>query len=70
MGDLHAPQILIGASNSKRFGCDMQISFAMRQMARISFSASCTCFPGLKTNVLCEKEFNPNDAQLLLTFHP
>ena len=40
MGDLHAPQILIGASNSKRFGCDMQISFAIKQIARISFSAS------------------------------
>lgn len=42
-----APHIFIGASSSRRLGCDMKTSLAARHSFRISPSASCTCFPGL-----------------------
>lgn len=40
------PQIFKGASNSKRIGCDRNISRDFKQRPRISPSDSCTCFPG------------------------
>ena len=40
------PQIFIGASNSSRIGWFMKISRAFAQRYLISYSASCTGFPG------------------------
>lgn len=42
-----SPQILIGASSSRRIGWLMKMSRDLVQRYRISCSASCTCFPGL-----------------------
>ena len=41
------PQILIGASNSRRLGWLMKISLAVKHSCRISCSVNCTCLPGL-----------------------
>jgi hypothetical protein len=38
---------LIGASSSRRIGCEMKISRALVQRNLISCSRSCTCLPGL-----------------------
>lgn len=42
-----SPQILIGASSSRRLGCWRKISLDTPQSCRISDSESCTCLPGL-----------------------
>jgi len=41
------PQILIGASSSRRFGWARKMSLDARHSCRISASDSWTCFPGL-----------------------
>lgn len=41
-----SPQILMGASSSKRMGCCMKMSLAFTHSILISPSNSCTCFPG------------------------
>lgn len=41
------PQILMGASSSRRLGCCRKISLDFKQSLLISDSDSCTCFPGL-----------------------
>lgn len=41
------PQILIGASSSRRLDCWRKISLEATQSCLISFSESWTCFPGL-----------------------
>jgi len=46
-GDYNLPQILIGASSSRRFGCARKMSLDARHSCRISASESCTCLPGL-----------------------
>ena len=40
------PQIFKGASNSSSIGCDRNISLDFRHSPLISFSESCTFFPG------------------------
>ena len=40
------PQIFKGASNSSNIGCDRNISLDFRHSPLISFSESCTFFPG------------------------
>ena len=40
------PQIFKGASNSSNMGCDRNISLDFRHSPLISFSESCTFFPG------------------------
>jgi hypothetical protein len=37
----------MGASSSRRMGCEMKISRALVQRYRISVSNNCTCLPGL-----------------------
>jgi len=44
--DVIKPQIFKGASNSKRIGYSMKISFVNMQRALISFSRRSTFFPG------------------------
>lgn len=44
--DHKLPQIFNGASNSRRMGCERNISLDLMQRLRISCSASCTAFPG------------------------
>lgn len=41
----NTPQILMGASSSRRLGCWRKISLETVQSWRISLSMSCTCFP-------------------------
>ncbi len=43
----YIPQILIGASSSRRLGCAKNKSLDVRHSCRISASDNCTCFPGL-----------------------
>ena len=40
------PQIFNGASSSSKMGCDKNISLDLRHNPLISFSESCTFFPG------------------------
>lgn len=47
VGSAEVPQILMGASSSRRFGCCIKISLETTQSWRISDSDSCTCLPGL-----------------------
>lgn len=44
----HSPQILIGASNSSRFGWLMKISFAVRHSCLICRGKGCGVLAGLR----------------------
>ena len=48
------PQIFKGASNSSNMGCDKNISLDFRHSPLISFSESCTFFPGREPRTAIE----------------
>ena len=48
------PQIFKGASNSSSIGCDRNISLDFRHSPLISFSESCTFFPGREPRTTIE----------------
>lgn len=63
--DSHSPQILRGASSSRRIGWLKKISLDLMHNPRISPSVSCTFFPGLEPRTeIQERNLDPANFRM------